>query len=830
LPLWAKDGMIQVFMTQCITRLVKEDLMPYQIKRVAVIGAGTMGAAIAGLVAGAGLPVLLLDVPPTTLTPEEEAKGLPLDHPTVRNRIVRQGYDRMRKARPSNLFAERTAALISLGNTTDDFAQLAECDWIVEVIIEQLGPKQALMERLEAIRKPTALITTNTSGIPISLIAEGRSDAFRKHFFGTHFFNPPRYLKLLELIPGDDADPAAVAAFQQFAANTLGKGVVICKDRPNFIGNRLFSYAGQVGLNVALAQGYTVEEVDALTGGLIGRPNTASFRLLDQVGVDVMYHVANNLYAAVPDDESREVYKDNDLLDRMVAAGKLGKKVGQGFYKEVRDGGKRAFWPLDLHTLDYVAPSGTASVDGFIAAANAHKALPERLRWMLQHAASEPTDRGAALVAEAILPMLAYAARRLPEIADSVADVDNAIRWGFAHQLGPFQIWDALGVQAGADLMRSRGLELPAWVDALIAQDAPFYHNGGAYNVAKGAHEPILRDERVLDLAALKAAGHEVAGNSDASLIDLGDGVLCFEIHSKANTIGGSVIEILLAAVETLQQDRWVGLVVGNQGARFSAGANVGEIGAAAQAEAWDDLDELIALVQQAFLQLRHNPKPVVTAPFGQVLGGGAELTMHSAATVAAAETYIGLVEFGVGLVPGWGGCKELNRRIIAPAAQSGGDTLKAFQQAFETIALAKVATSALEAQDLGYVRPTDRIVFNQDYLLGEAKREVLRLAAAGYEPPAAGSACYALGRDGLAAARIAIHQMAQGGYATAYDAVIADKLAYVLCGGDLSSPQFVDEQYILDLERAALIALAKDERTQARALHLLQTGKPLRN
>jgi 3-hydroxyacyl-CoA dehydrogenase len=811
--------------------LVKEDLMPYQIKRVAVIGAGTMGAAIAGLVAGAGLPVLLLDVPPTTLTPDEEARGLSLQHPTVRNRIVRQGYERMRKARPSNLFAERTAELITLGNTEDDFAKLADYDWIVEVIIEQLAPKQALMERLEAIRKPEAMITTNTSGIPISLIAEGRSEAFRKHFFGTHFFNPPRYLKLLEIIPGDDADPAAVATFRRFAEDTLGKGVVICKDRPNFIGNRLFSYAGQVVLNYALANGYSVEEVDALTGALIGRPNTASFRLLDQVGVDVMYHVTNNLYAAVPDDESREVYKDNDLLDKMVAAGKLGKKAGQGFYKEVRQNGKREFWPINLQTLEYEAPSGTGSVDAFIKAANEHKELPDRLRWMLQRAADDPADRGAAFVAEAILPMLAYAARRLPEIADSVADVDNAIRWGFAHQFGPFQIWDALGLSAGVDLMRSRGLALPAWVDKLAAQDgATFYKDGAAYNVAKGIHEPIVRDERAIDLAALKAAGYEVAGNGDASLIDLGDGVLCFEIHSKANTIGGSVIEILLAALEELKNDRWVGMVVGNQGARFSAGANVSEIGAAAQAEAWDDLDELIALVQMAFLQLRYSPKPVVSAPFGQVFGGGAELAMHSAVTVAAVETYMGLVEFGVGLVPGWGGCKELNRRIIAPAAQNNGDTLKAFQQVFETIALAKVATSALEAQDLGYLRPTDRVVFNQDYLIGEAKREVLRLASAGYEPPPPGKPCYALGRDGLAAARVAIFQMVQGGYATPYDAVIADKLAYVLCGGDLSSPQFVDEQYLLDLERAALITLAKDERTQARALHLLQTGKPLRN
>lgn len=805
--------------------------MPQQIKRVAVIGAGTMGAAIAGLVAGAGIPVLLLDVPPTTLTPEEEAKGLSLSHPAVRNRLVQQGFERMRKARPSNLYSERTARLITLGNTEDDFAKLAECDWIVEAIVEQLAPKQALLERLEPVRKPGAIVTTNTSGIPISLIAEGRSAEFRRHFFGTHFFNPPRYLKLLEIIPGDDADPAAVAAMRRFAEDTLGKGVVICKDRPNFIGNRLFSYAGQVILNYALANGYSVEEVDALTGPLIGRPNTASFRLLDQVGVDVMHYVAGNLYKAIPDDESREVYRQNDLLARMVAAGLLGKKAGQGFYKEARQGDRREFWPLDLNTLEYRPPAGTASVDPLIKEASAIKALPERLRFLLRRAAEQPDDRGAALVAEAILPMIAYAARRLPEIADSVADVDNAIRWGFAHQLGPFQIWDALGLTEGAELMRARGLALPGWVDELIAKgDSRFYRDGAAFNVATGRHEPLPRDERAIDLAALKAAGKEVAGNAAASLIDLGDGVLCFEIHSKANSIGGPVVEILLQALEALKQERWVGLVVGNQGARFSAGFDLNELGVAVEMGAWEDLGELIALVQQAFYDLRYAPRPVVTAPFGHTLGGGAELAMHGAASVAAAETYIGLPEFAVGLVPGWGGCTELNRRIIAEAARSGGDTLKAFQQVFETLAFARVATSAHEGKELGFLRPSDRIVFNQDYLIGEAKREVLRLAAEGYTPPPAEPQCYALGRDGLAAARVAIYQLRQGGYATEYDAVIAERLAYVLCGGDLSSPQWVDEQYIMRLEREALLALGQDQRSLARARHMLETGKPLRN
>jgi 3-hydroxyacyl-CoA dehydrogenase len=515
----------------------------------------------------------------------------------------------------------------------------------------------------------------------------------------------------------------------------------------------------------------------------------------------------------------------------MVAAGKLGRKAGQGFYKEVKQGGKREFWPLNLQTLDYGAPTGTATVDAFIKEAKAIKSLPERLRFMVGRSAEQPDDRAAALVAQTLLPTLGYAARRLPEIADSVADVDNAMRWGFAHELGPFQVWDALGVSRTTELMRARGILVPDWVDQLIAQgDASFYRNGAPYNVATGRHEPVVRDVRALDLAALKAAGKEVLGNSSASLIDIGDGVLCFEIHSKANSLGGPVIEILLASVEELKKDPWVGMVVGNQGGRFSAGMDLNDFGAAVQMDAWDDISELIALVQGAFLNLRRSPKPVVTAAFAHALGGGAELAMHGAASVASAETYMGLVEVGVGVIPAWGGCKELNRRFVGEAARSGGDVLKGLQRAFENIGLAKVATSAHEAKDLGYLRPTDRIIFNQDYLLGEAKREVLRLVGAGYEPPSAEKQCYALGRDGLAMLRVGVYQLAQGGYASPYDQVIADKLAYVLCGGDLSSPQWVDEEYMMALEREKILELARDPRTLARGQHMLETGKPLRN
>lgn len=806
--------------------------MPYQIKRVAVIGAGTMGAAIAALVAGAGIPVTLLDVPPTSLTAEDQAKGLTLEHPSVRNRVVQQGFERMRKARPANLFNAKSAELISLGNTEDDFAKLAEADWIVEVIIEKPGPKQQLMARIEQLRKPGALVTSNTSGIPINVIAEGRSDEFKRHFFGTHFFNPPRYLKLLEVIPGSETDPAAIAAMRQFAEHTLGKGVVVCKDRPNFIGNRIGTFSAYSDLQFITANGYTVEEIDALTGPLIGRPSTATFRLLDLAGVDIMHYVASNLYDAVPDDESRAVFRSTDLLERAVAAGLLGKKVNQGFYKEVKVGGKREFWPVDLVTLQHRAP---APVDlPLIAEANKHKSLAERLRFIVGRAASEPSDRGAQLVAQTLLPTMAYAARRLPEIADSVADIDSALRWGFAHELGPFQVWDILGLAAGADLMRQRDIEVPAWVDGLVATGETGFYKiiGGlpaAYNVSAQAYQPLARNALALNLAELKAAGGLVKGNPSASLVDLGDGVLCFEVHSKANTIGGEVLQLGYEALELLKDERWVGMVIGNQGSRFSAGANLNELGATAVLGNFDDLEEIIGVGQQLMLGLRYALKPVVTAPFGQTLGGGSELSMSGAQAVAAVETYVGLVEFGVGLLPGWGGCKELNRRVIAEAARQGGDTLKAFQGVFETISQAKVSTSAHEARELGFLRPSDTIVFNGEFLIGEAKRAVLALAPS-YTPPAPGAHCYALGRDGLAAARVAIYQFAQAGFATPYDAVVADKVAYVLCGGELSSAQFVAEQYLLDLERQMFVELAKDERTHARVNHMLETGKPLRN
>lgn len=809
--------------------------MTFPIRRAAVIGAGTMGAAIAGLVAGAGVPVLLLDIPPNALTPDEQANGLTLQHPTVRNRIVRQGFERMCQARPANLFSTKVAELITIGNTADDFDKLGEVDWIIEAIIEKLEPKRELMARIETVRKPGALVTTNTSGIPIVEIGAGRDADFRAHFFGTHFFNPPRYLKLVEMIPGPDTDSAVFASMRTFIERGLGKGVVVCKDRPDFIANRLGIFSLMSDLRYICENGYSVEEVDALTGPLMGRPGTATFRLFDLIGIDLMAFISHHLYEALPDDENRDVFGSTALLDHMVAAGMLGNKAGKGFYTSVREGGKREFRPIDLETLEYrptVAPAGVAS---FIEKAQPLRTLPERLGLALKQAVADPADRGAQLITASVLSLLAYAARRLPEIADSVADVDNAMRWGYNHEMGPFQIWDALGVAETAAVMRTRGIAVAPWVEELVASGDPHFYKQMdgqqfAYNVAAGEYQPLTRDVRAIDLAVLKQQGQTVRSTKNASLVDLGDGVLCLEFHSKANAIDLQIIQFGLEALTELEDPRWVGLVVGNQGKMFSAGANLKEMAEAIQSGQFQQIEAMLQAYQRWTMGMRYAPKPVVTAPFGRVLGGGNEIAMHSSRTVAAVETAMGLVEVGVGLIPAAGGCKEMNRRLVAGvAATPGGNPQAALMQVLETIAQAKVSGSAIEARELGFLRPTDQIAMNGDHLLGEAKQAVLDLAQ-DYIPPTPGNHCYALGRDGLAALRVAIHTLQEAGQASEYDAFIAERLAYVLSGGELSSPQWVEEQYFLDLERQVFLELCHEPRTHARITAMLETGKPLRN
>lgn len=803
------------------------------IRRVAVLGAGTMGAAIAGHCANAGLSVDLLDLAPDRLTPEEEVAGLTLESPAVRNRIARAGFERLLASRPPALFTPSVADLITLGNFSDDLGRLGQADWIVEAVVERLDAKQRMLAQTEAVRRPGSVVSSNTSGIPLHLIAEGRSPDFRRHFLGTHFFNPPRSMKLLELIPTGDTEPEVLERMRTFAERVLGKRTVVCKDTPGFIANRVGTFSGMTTIRHALAHGLGIEEVDALTGPLIGRPRTATFRLADLAGLDVMVGVATNLYAALPDDESRDELQPPEPLKRLVAAGRLGNKTGAGFYKRVeRPGARPAFHVVDLQTLEYRPPSTpdlplAAEVGGI-------RDLGERLRAIMARAVAG--DRQAALVEAALLPTLAYAARRIPEISDDIVAVDDAVRWGFGHALGPFQTWDALGVEPTARRMRYLGIAVAPWVDEMLAAGhATFYRREArdlqAYCPPRRRYEVVRRDPDYLDLRELEEAGKKVAGNADASLVDLGDGVLCLELHAKANAIGREAVALLGQAVDLLEGDTWRAMVIGNQGDYFSAGVNLAEVVAAAQSGSLAQVDAFLATSQDLLQRLRFAPKPVVAAPFGATMGLGLEVCFACAAICADADVAMGLTETGLGLIPAGGGCKELVRRIVSPPLRtSGADPLPYLRRVLETVGQAKVSTSAADARELGFLAESDRIVLGRDRLLAEAKRMALGMAEAGYRPPASSRTCYAAGRDALAALLIEIHQVRAGGYISDYDAYVAGRLAAVLCGGDLSRPQWVDERYLLAMERQAIGALLGEPKTQERIAHFLRTGERLRN
>ncbi len=795
--------------------------MSYRIDKVGVIGAGTMGGGIAAHLANIGIPVVLLDIPTPNLEPDQQ------EDRAARNRLVNSLFERMAKSRPANLARGDRAALITVGNTEDDFDKLADCDWIVEVIIEQLAPKQALMARLEAIRKPGCIVSSNTSGIPIRQIAAGRSADFQAHFLGTHFFNPPRYLKLLEIIPTPETAPEVLAYMSEFGREVLGKGVVVCKDTPNFIANRFISITGAYAQEYALANGFTVPEIDTITGPLIGRPKTATFRLTDLVGLDVMAHVNSNLYPAIPEDPYREVLvaeHTKRLAEQMLERKWLGNKTGQGFYKSVSANGSKEFWWLDANTLEYQPPAKVR----FDSVGKVRRIddLGERMKALLAE-----SDRAADYVRTTTYFTLAYAAYVTPEVAYSIVDVDNANRWGFNLEAGPFELWDRLGVAETVAAMEAAGHQVADWVkEMLAAGHTCFYQDGRYYSFVTKRLEPLPRDPRAISLAALKSAGATVAQNGSASLVDLGDGVALLEFHGpKINAIDADVVAMGNVALERLESD-FDALVIANQGQDFCVGADVAMLGIAAAQGLWDQVDQALRAGQEMMMRLRHAPKPVVTAPHQRVLGGGVEITMHGWATVADHETYMGLVEVGVGIIPAWGGCKEVLRRKVNPAmAAANADVLPALQEVFEQIATAKVATSAWEAKAMGYLRPEDDIVMGGDQRIFRAKQKALALVAANARPPEV-ETIYAAGRDALNALYLFVQSFQWAGYASAHDALISRKLAYVLCGGDLSAPTWVDPWYILDLEREAALSLAGEPLTQARIMHILQTGKPLRN
>jgi len=794
--------------------------MTHSINRVAVIGSGTMGGTLAAHFANAGIPAYLLDIVPNKLTPEEEKKGLTLQDPAVRNRIVNAGLDAVKKARPAALFTPVIAERIAVGNLEDHFDFIKEADWIIEVIVENLKIKQDLMARIDAVRKPDSIVTTNTSGIPIKDICAGRSESFQQHFLGTHFFNPPRYLKLLEIIPSPKTSPDVLKFVMDFGETVLGKGIVLCKDRPNFVANRIGTQAGIFALQYTLKNGYAFNEVDDFTGPIIGHPKTASYRLLDLVGIDVMNHVAKNLYDAVPEDGSREDLKEPGLLGELVKRGWLGNKTKQGFYKEVRIGDKREFHVLDAKTMEYHAPEKVHYES--VTNAEFYDTLGEKLRYLVAQ-----NDRAAQFIWDTTARSLAYASNRIPEIADELYAVDNAIKWCFANEAGPFEVWDMLGVAETVARMEKDGLKVAPWVKEMLKTGHPsFYKDGKYYDLQKKDYAPLPKPKNVVVLKDQKV----VTSNDNAALLDIGDGVACLEFRTKMNALDAGIIEVAQTALEQVDRN-FVGMVIGSQSEAFSAGANVMSIYMAAEEKQWDQIDEIAKALQNFLMAVRYSPKPVVTAPYQYTLGGGCEVAMAGARVCAHAESYVGLVEVGMGLIPAGGGCKEMLRRVVSPAMQTPNtDPLPFLQRVFETIGLGKVATSAEEAKQMGFFAPSDRVVLNRDQLIAEAKRTVLEMVTQGYRPPARGKIIYAAGERMLAALRVALHMMIEGKYASEHDGVVGRNLAYILCGGNLTSPTWVDEQYILDLEREMFISLCGEQKTRDRISHFLNTGKILRN
>jgi 3-hydroxyacyl-CoA dehydrogenase len=807
--------------------------MKRRIEKAAVLGAGTMGSRIAAHLANAGLPCILLDIVPPDLKP-----GAPAGD---RNKIVRAGLDAAKKSKPAAFFTPALVERVSIGNFEDDLARCAEADWIIEVVAENLEIKRNLLSRVAQFRKPGAIVTTNTSGLPVHLIAESMSEEFQQHWAGTHFFNPPRYMKLVEVIPGPKTSSDVIETLHEFCDRRLGKGVVIAKDTPNFIANRIGTYSILNAIRLMTTLGMTIEEVDACTGPAVGWPKSATFRTADLVGLDVLIHVIKNIYETAPNDESHEMYKVPALIEEMARRGWLGDKTGQGFYKKVKGEGEKEILTLDVNTMEY-RPRQKAK----FASLEMGKAIEdtrERLRALVGPILEgQKDDKAQQFIWGGLSEMCLYAARRVPEISDSVVDVDHALQWGFAWEMGPFEVMDAIGVKAFATQIQKEGRAIPPAIEKVLASGRKGFYESEkgkttVFDVSTSTAKPLETPAGIIILKLQKEAGREIERNSGASLIDLGDGVVCCEFHAKMNAIGADLISMLQKGLKRLDSD-FDAMVIANQAVNFSVGANVMLMLVAAQEQEWDDLHMAVKQFQNVNLGLKYAPKPVVAAPQGMALGGGCEIALHAAKIQAAAEAYIGLVEVGVGLIPGGGGTKEMLIRANEHAA--GGEDLDLFhamKPVFETIATAKVGTSAEGSRDLGFLRREDGVSMNRDRLVGDAKEAALALVRGGYKPLAASwqegaqtTQIKVLGEQFLAGAKLVIHMMQRGGYISDYDAHVGRKLANILAGGPLTTPQLVSEQYVLDLEREAFVSLCGEKKTQERMACTLKTGKPLRN
>jgi len=798
----------------------------FNIKKVAVLGSGIMGSRIACHFANIGVEVLLLDIAPKELTDEEQKKGLSLEHPAVRNRIVNSSFTKAVKANPAPLYHTSYAQRISLGNFEDNMKDIAGYDWIIEVVVEKLDIKKIVFEQVEKYRKPGTLITSNTSGIPINMMLDGRSEDFQKHFCGTHFFNPPRYLRLLEIIPSQKTDPEIVDFLMHYGDLYLGKETVLCKDTPAFIANRIGVYGIISAMHTVEKMGLSVGEVDRLTGPLIGRAKSATFRTMDVVGLDTTVNVANNLYQVLKHDESRDTFKLPGIVKELYERNWLGDKTGQGYYKKIKDEkGKSVILELDFNTYEY----GEKTKANFpsLELAKPKDDLQERLKILVG-----AQDKAGEFYRAHFFDLFRYCTFRIPEIANELFRIDQAVSAGFGWEAGPFETWDMLGVKKTVTKMEEVGYKAAQWVyDMLDSGAESFYkaENGKRlyYDIESKAYKVVPGTDDFILLDTLRE--NKVLWSSDgASIIDLGDGVLNVEFHTKMNTLGNDPVEAINRAIEMAEKD-YTGVVIGNEGQNFSAGANLAMLFMFAIEQEFDEIEMMIRQFQNTMMRARYSSVPVVVAPHGLSLGGGCELTMHADQVVASAEAYIGLVEVGVGLIPAGGGTKEMTLRV-SDSLEAGDIEFNALQNAFMNIATAKVATSAREAFDMHILRDRDLVTMNKNRLIADAKDAVLAMAEQGYSQPVQRKDIKVQGKPGIALFLAGIYGMHQGHYISDHDKKIAEKIAYVMCGGELSYPQHVSEQYLLDLEREAFLSLTGEKKTLERIQSLLQGGKPLRN
>ncbi len=802
------------------------------IRKVAVLGAGTMGARIAAHLANASIPALLLDIVPGELTREEQAKGLALSDRKVRNRFALAGLDAALKSRPAAFFLPDSAGMITVGNFEDDLAGVKDCDWIIEAVTEDRAIKRTLFEKIEALRAPGSIISSNTSGIAISTLCEGFGEDFRRHFLGAHFFNPPRYLKLLEIIPTRETLPEVTAKLSNFGDMVLGKGIVLAKDTPNFIANRIGTFTTMNVLRIMQQDGYTIEEIDALTGPAMGLPKSATFRTLDLVGLDVLVHVVNNLAEALPDDERRELFRIPEFIAQMMERKLLGDKTKQGFYKKAKgktEDGESEILTLDLKTFEY-RERQKAKFPSLEMARNIEDPRA-RVKMLFQ-----APDRAGQFYQKVLSDTFHYAAMRVPEIADDIVAIDSAMKWGFNWECGVFELFDAVGVEGVAAKWQKENRPLPPLVEKLLASGKKFFYTQSEgttsyFDFATTNYCSIGDQPGILLLPSLKARRKEIKKNAGASLIDLGDGALCLEFHSKMNTIGEDSVQMIHSGLKALSEG-FDAMVIGNQAPNFCVGANLMLVLMAVQEGEWEDLHQAVRAFQNANMALKYAPKPVVAAPFGLTLGGGVEICLHSTRVRAAAESYMGLVEVGVGVIPAGGGTKEmLVRALDAVPPDPEADPFTFVKDVFMNIGMGKVATSAEEARKLGYLSSRDSITMNRDRQIADAKRLALDLARLGYRPGKPRENILALGQPAFTKMKLGLHLMRRAEYISDYDVVVGTHLAKVLCGGgEFTSPQFVSEQFLLDLEREAFVSLCGQKKTLERIQYMLKKGKPLRN